>query len=610
MKRYIVKLKENLYSRHKLLGLLFLLGITYFAFSPALDNDFVSWDDQFYVTANPLITQPSLETFQGLPSKIVSLNYHPITMMSLWANASLSGTDSARPFIYTNLIIHLLSTAVLFFLILKLSNQNWMAAFVTSSIFALNPMHVESVIWVSERKDVLYSFFFLSSLLTYCKYLDRSNTRWLIASGFLFILSCLSKAMAVSLVPCLILIDYLSHRDFKSPLLYLEKLPFLLIGILTGLVAIDVQSGGDFYGLLSTAEQSNAMQSTLGLKDRLLNAAYANYYYLKNFIFPSGFSAFHPFSAVDTISPAITGSIGLGFITLLLLSFIQHWRHIVFGLSFYLCTIALVLQFIPVGSAVVAERYTYLPYIGLAYCLGTVFHSMVKNRNGWIPYLITPILLIAFTIQTRTQSDIWQDHTTLFSQVAEKYPEDAYAREYLASGYWQNGDINSAIYHISYAINELGLIKSSAFELLANSHADKGEIKEAIAFYNEAIRLDNQNATARYHRGLVLLEINPTKAIEDFNFCENSGNTYVETLIFSPRGRAHGMLKNYQQAISDFDMAISLYPNDINSYLDRAVTYEYMGLLEHAKEDYAIVLDIEPSEPMAKDRMSQLSSFN
>jgi len=508
-------------------------------------------------------------------------------------------------------MIHLLSTVILFLLTMKLSNDKLVVSFITAAIFALSPMHVESVVWVSERKDVLYSAFFLSSLLTYTHYIDRKGIAWLGLSGILFLLSCLSKAMAVSLVPCLVLIDYLKHRDFKSLTLYLEKVPYLLVGLLTGLIAMDVQSGGDFHGILATAESANAMQKDLGLSDRLVNAAYANYYYLKSFVLPTSLSPFHPYPSAQSINPLITSSAGIGLVMLLLLGYLKDWRHLVFGLSFYLATIALVLQLIPVGSAVVAERYTYLPYIGLAYSFGYLLQRLSQRlsqyNQSWIPYLVTPILLIFLVSQTRTQSDIWQDQVTLFSQAVERYPDDPYSREYLASGYWQQEELDSAIYHVKYAINTLGLVKSSSFELLANCYSDKGEHKKAIAFYNEAIRLDEANSTARYHRGLLLLDHDPLKAIEDFDYCEHSGNTYIQPLIYPPRGRAHGLVKNYEKAIADFNKAIELYPNDINSYLDRAVTYEYMGLVENAKNDYAVVLDIEPKEPLANDRYHILS---
>ena len=589
-------------------GLSLMLAITYIAFIPALDNEFLSWDDQFYITHNPLIQHPSSESFKTLLTQVVSLNYHPITMLSLWANAAISGIESAHPFIFTNLFIHLCNTALVFFLMMSITDRKWIAAFTVAILFGLHPMHVESVVWVSERKDVLYTFFLLASLATYLKYLYKNRIAWISGSLGLFVLACLSKAMAVSLVPCLFLVDYLRQRDFRSVNLYLEKIPYVLIALATGLIAMDVQAGGDFYGLLSTSETANAMNSKVSFQDRLVNAAYANSYYLKSFIYPSEFSAFHPYDSVKSMSPVVTAGVSLGLLSLMIMNFIKGRREVVFGIGFYLATLALVLQLIPVGSVVVAERYTYLPYIGLSYLIGLGLHRLYEANQEWIPALVVPMIaMLSFTL-TRVQSDIWQDHSTLFGQAVEQYPDDPSIREYYASGLWTAGELDSALYHIEYAINELGAVKSSSFELLGNCHAEKGNVKESIAFYNEAVRLDESNVTARYHRGIQLLQVDPAKAIQDFDICELSGNSYNSRLIYAPRGRAYGMLAQFDRALEDLDQAITYFPDDIDNYLDRATTYEYMGMKDKAQDDYSFVNERNPRQINQNELLNQESA--
>jgi tetratricopeptide (TPR) repeat protein len=211
---------------------------------------------------------------------------------------------------------------------------------------------------------------------------------------------------------------------------------------------------------------------------------------------------------------------------------------------------------------------------------------------------------------TSIQSDIWQDHTTLFGQAIGQYPEDPNIREYYASGLWTAEKVDSALYHIEYAINELGLVKSSSFSLLANCYASKGEAKKAIAFYNEALRLDETNVIARYHRGIQLLEVDPAAAIQDFNICEQSQNSYISRLVYAPRGRAYGMLAQFDQAIEDLEQAIAYFPDDLDNYLDRAITYEYMGREDKAKDDYSTVLKRNPSYNLASERIQALESAN
>jgi len=588
------------------LCLTLILVSTFIAYIPAINNDFVNWDDQYYITLNPLIQQPTIDSLRSLLTQVISLNYHPLTMISFWINSKLSGIEAAQPFILTNIIVHLINTLLVYIFTLSATHRNLIIALTTAAIFGLHPMHVESVAWVSERKDVVYSLFFLFSLITYVKSIDRNHKTWLFVSFLLFILACLSKAMAVSLLPCLLLIDYKLDRDFKKARVYLEKFPYLIAALIFGCIALSVQSGGDFYGILTTSETADAINPTLSMVERFINAAYANTYYLKSFIYPSGFSAFHPYSAVTAISQVTTLLVSVGSLGIFIIALFKKWKHLAFGIGFYMATIALVSQIIPVGSAIVAERYTYLPYIGLAYLLGLGCMKLVERFQNYLPVIFILILVSIYCYQTMQQSDRWQDHTTLFTQVIEQYPNDAKAREYLASGFWQNGKIDSALHHIQYAIQTLGLESSSAFELLANCHADKGNSSEAIAFFNKAIHVDESNVTARYHRGIHLLNINPALAIEDFNYCQLSNNAYIAPLIHAPRGRAYGMLGEYHKAVDDFNQAINLFPDDPDNLLDRALTYEYLGRFDKAREDYYTVLQLQPDNQVANSRTNEL----
>ena len=599
----------NNYNKHKTKLNIATIGLvalcTLYAFSPAFDNEFVHWDDQFYVTANPYIQNPTLQSLTALMDKVVSLNYHPLTMASLWVNAKISGLDSATPFIATNLGLHIINAALVFFLTYFLSRKKWIVATCTSLLFALHPMHVESVIWVSERKDVLYSFFLLLGLLCYTRYAKSSNRFMYLGAFGLMIAACLSKAMAVSMLPCMLLIDLWTKRDFKTPKVYLEKVPFLAIALFTGMVALNVQSGGDFYSLLTQLESKQAVSKEISLTDRFSNASFANAYYLKQFILPDQLSPYHPYSMMDEASAYLPHLASVGLIIGLLWAGVKRQWPIVFGLGFYLSTIALVLQFLPVGSTIVADRYTYLPYIGLAYITGLGLYTLVKWSKHWAPALILPALAPLMIYQTTIQSEVWQDHTSLFSQAVETYPNDAFCRKTLASGYWAIGELDSAIHHIKYAVDNLDLVTSPALELLGNCYADKKEPKKALAFLNEAVTLDSTNVTARYHRGLQLLHVDPAIAIQDFNYCEASGNAYVESLIYAPRGRSYGLLGQYPEALEDLTRAIHLFPNDVNNYLDRAVTYNLLGDTEKADLDNkkALLLEQENTHAMTKNTL-------
>ena len=201
--------------------LLAALGVTAICLFPMLQNEFTNWDDQYYVLNNRLLKGPD---WQGIFTEPVVSNYHPVTMLSLALNYSISQLD---PFSYLlfNYLLHLLNTALVFYFIYKISGAKIEVAFLTALIFGIHPLHVESVAWIAERKDVLYTVFFLLSLLQYWRFLETEKRRALWISLVFFILSLLSKPAATILPLVLILLDYWKGRPINRRSL-VEKIPF------------------------------------------------------------------------------------------------------------------------------------------------------------------------------------------------------------------------------------------------------------------------------------------------------------------------------------------------------------------------------------------------
>ena len=334
--------------------------ITAVCLSPTLKNGFVNWDDEYYVVSNALLRGPQ---WIGIFTRPVVSNYHPLTVLSLAANYAISG---AEPWSYLlfSLLLHLANTVLVFWFAWLLSDKKGWVALFTALLFGIHPMHVESVAWISERKDVLYTLFFLLSLIAYWKYLqtDRSAAYW--ACFLLFACSLLSKPAAIVLPLVLLLLDYWKERPFTRRVV-LEKIPFFLVGGLFAVVTLKLQS-------------VTAM-SSLDLYPfwvRLFFASYAIMVYFAWFFVPYPLSAFHPFPLPDHLG----WTVYLSPIFLLALIFlIWHFRKnrvVVFGLLFFLVNILLVLQLVPIGFTIVSERYTYVPYIGLAFLV-----AMIVTRN-------------------------------------------------------------------------------------------------------------------------------------------------------------------------------------------------------------------------------------
>lgn len=573
---------SSLSTLHYIFAYLILIFSTLLAYYPAFDNSFVFWDDQYYVTQNIYINYPTINHLKILLGKAVSLNYHPITMLSLWCNSYFFGIDSASSFVITNVTIHTAASIILFRVFLKISNSNlWLSLFV-ALIFAVHPMHVESVAWVSERKDVLYVFFFFLALYQYLKYKDEGNQRNYFFSLFFFIFSCLSKGMAVSLVPILFFIDFLKGGNNSWKKLLFIKIPFILIGLIIGLIALSIQSGETFFGLISNSSQANALSdpNDFTLIDRLGYTGYSMTYYLMSFFNWSNISAFHPYPIKVNWFYSLVPFL---YISGMYFTFHKN-KKLFFGMGFFLATLILILPYMQIGSAVMADRYTYLPFVGLSYIVALTLSTYIRQNIYLLNSLFFTVIVLCI-LSTRSNVNLWQNHITLFENVVEKYPKDARARTILASGYWKQGMVKKAIVEQEYAINTLGLYTSEGFENLGTFYSDNNEKEKALAFYNHSISLDTNNLVARYHRGLLLMNSQPQKAILDFNKCEEVNDEFITPLIYSPRGNCYGRLQQYDQAIRDFTTAIKLNQDLIISYEDRAMTYQAIGEIELANQD-------------------------
>ncbi len=244
--------------------------------SPALKNGFVNWDDEYYVVSNALLRGPQ---WIGIFTRPVVSNYHPLTVLSLAANYAISGTEPWSYLLF-NLLLHLANTVLVFWFAYLLSDKKRWVALFTALLFGIHPMHVESVVWISERKDVLYTLFFLLSLLAYWKYLQTNRSTGYWACFLLFACSLLSKPAAIVLPLVLLLLDYWKERPFTRRVV-LEKIPFFLVGGLFAVVTLKLQS-------------VTAMTS-LDLYPfwvRLFFASYAIIVYLAWFFVPHPLSAF------------------------------------------------------------------------------------------------------------------------------------------------------------------------------------------------------------------------------------------------------------------------------------------------------------------------------
>jgi hypothetical protein len=317
-----------------------VLGVTLLCYLFSLNNDFLrTWDDHIYVTNNELIKDVSFNSIKRMFTEDDGLygNYHPLTILSLALNYH-DGVGSF-PFHLTNLILHLLNTALVFIFIYLISEKIVVAGLV-SLWFGIHPVHVESVAWISERKDVLYAFFYLLSLITYRLYLKKNlNITWYILTLVFFVCSVLSKSMAVSLSVVLFAIDYLASRKFQLRVI-LEKIPFVLFAIIVGLVAVKLQGESATGGI------------TFPFVNKVLHGFYGFSMYIAKMFIPANLSAFYPYPYPLVNNQWVGSSIpSVLFVTLftsigVMVSVVYLYvkrsplaKHLVFGLGFYVASV-------------------------------------------------------------------------------------------------------------------------------------------------------------------------------------------------------------------------------------------------------------------------------
>ncbi|MCX6250449.1 MAG: hypothetical protein NTX61_06835 [Bacteroidetes bacterium] len=553
-----------------------LVLFTFFLYLHSLKNGFVEWDDQEYIKNNVVIHHLSWVHIKTIFTSFYSFNYHPLTTLTWAFEYAIAGDKSAALYHFDNLLLHLINIILVYWFI-KLLSRNTMIAMITAFWFGVHPMHVESVAWVSERKDLLYGGFFIAALIAWYYYMQASEnlsndhpskpgkkTRYYLVAFLLFLLSLLSKSAAVVFPVILFLLDWLVKRKFTLKMV-VEKIPFFLMALVFGIVAILSQK---------TAMQSNANEWFSPL-NRFFVINYAIFRYLSMLFFPSGMSTLHPFPLFFTgkfvdMMVYISPLINLLIFGVVIFS-IRYTRRYLFGLMFFLITIILVLQILAVGGAYMAERYTYIPYIGLLYIFALIFVEFwKKSGNQAVLRSFLAIIFVGFsiffTIGSWNRIKVWHDTTSLWTDVINKYPLD---------------------YH--------------AYSFRGTARKNDGDQQGAFDDFNKTLFLHPNDASILNNRGNIYFNRHQyTEAFKDYNTALGMDSTIA--VAFNNRGAIKGMNGDIKGAIKDFSRAISLDPGYIDGYRNRGYTFLQMNDPDAARADWtkAVSLGDKTSEEMLK----------
>jgi tetratricopeptide (TPR) repeat protein len=463
-------------------------------------------------------------------------------------------------------------------------------------------MHVESVAWASERKDVLYTFFFLLSMIGYIFYLrDKYNIKYILITLLFFLLSCFSKGQGVVLPIALLCIDYLIKRKINARMV-VEKIPFLIGSLIFGIVAIKAQI------------QESAINSDYLTGAKIIfTGTYGLTMYLIRIILPINLSGAHPYPGVETggfstfiyITPII-----LLILIYLIFRSIKKNRYVLFGAMFFITCIIMVLKLIPLGDTIISERYTYLPYIGIFFVFGNYYSSIIDKFKQYKTLLLVSlgIVILTFSITTFQRCYVWRDTNSFWSDVAAKYPNYWRAPNNIAQGYLQKKDYENAVKYFTQAIECDKMCPPVPYMWRGQIYLDNlKKVDLAIADFKKVIDFPNKNdpsqLDARIDLGLAYYrngQYDDALAIynEALQHDPNFGKTYqLMALVYSRKNE-------YQKALDYYAKALQLNPPKdqlIEALINRGSMYtDVLGKYTEALADFKHILELDPGNTDAK----------
>jgi protein O-mannosyl-transferase len=619
-------------DRQKLIVYLILTVVTLAVFWQVNQYGFV-FDDQGYVTENSHIQSGiTLDGFRWAFSTRYFSLWNPLIWLSFMFDYQLHGLN-AGGYHLTNLILHVMSALLLFWLFNRMTGAIWKSAFV-AALFALHPLHVESVAWIAERKDVLSAFFWMLTLCLYVYYTEKPVIRRYLLVLFCFACALMSKPMVVTLPIVMILLDYwpldrlLSRKIVTSmpevmsvstnqgkkknklkkevlkknispsrvqklsepriggiiPLWQLrEKIPFFILSLV--LVIITLYNP-------NTPDMPNPSRlEQFPFISRLANAPVAFVTYLGKTFWPHDMAVLYPFSDQIPLWQVLGASLLILIISVAVIVMVKRLPYLFAGWLWFSITIAPVIGIIQVSITApyaMADRYHYLPSIGLAVMLAWGIPALIKSeeirKKLLFPAGIIFLAIISFI--SWNQCGYWQNSITLYGHTL-KVTDDNW-RIYYNRGhaYADLGNYRQAIEDLNRAI-EIKPDFAEAYTNRGNAYGILGNYRQAIEDLNRAIEINPDNATAYMNRGVAYYGLgNYSQAIGDYDRAIKINPDNATAYLY--RGNAYKGLGNYKQSIEDYDRASKIInPNNATAYMNRGnVVYSSLGNHSQAIEDY------------------------
>ncbi|MBT8232340.1 MAG: tetratricopeptide repeat protein [Saprospiraceae bacterium] len=597
------------------LSIIVLLLVTFLAFSPSMKNGFVNWDDDIFIYKNDLVINANADNFWTNTKEIFTSDtegtYIPLTLLSFNIEKMLFGFDKLEYWHLNNILLHLICV-LLVYLIGKRLKLGLFGSLVLAGLFALHPLRVESVTWLTERKDVLFGVFYLAGMLSYIKGKQEGfNYKSIVLVAFFFALSLFSKIQAVIFPVSLLLIDiYLSDDHRLKVKDIVVKLPLFVGSLIIGLINMHFLS-----------ENSTFSDQPFEGLDRLFIGAYSCcIYYIKSilpykmsplYVYPNTLSVWHYVALIPFLGTGL----------LLLWAYFKKWRVMFFGLAFFIANVILLLQILGAGQGYLADRFTYIPYFGLFFIFAYFLNKAVQNykEKKVIIYGLVVIVLLSYTFLTFKQTKVWKNGEVLWTYVIGHYENSTLAWRNRANYYRDNNNIDAAIADYTKLIklnpnstktytaiskmyynftNKDSIRKGLEYDLMAvklkpndvefkvnaaSTYLKLNEHNQALSLLSDAEKIDPNYADVYRNRAATYIAMNKNnRALDDINrYLEMKSNVPI---MWYHKSRIHNLFAQYDEALKAANTSIRLSKDPYHFY-ERAISNYHLGNLDEAKSD-------------------------
>ncbi|WP_051408850.1 tetratricopeptide repeat protein [Syntrophorhabdus aromaticivorans] len=585
-----------------------LVLLTALAFWQVGSCGFINFDDNSYVDGNSRVQQ-------GITARSIiwafttghASNWHPLTWISHMVDVQVFGLRPTWHHLM-NLLFHIANTVLLFFVLHRMTKALWQSAFV-AALFALHPLHVESVAWVAERKDVLSTFFWIIAIGAYASYVERPGLkRYLVVCGS-FILGLLAKPMLVTLPFVLLLLDYwplgrlernpAGEDPAQTPIfrwatvrpLLVEKIPFFVLAAFSCVITYFVQYHG---GAMQPAGK-------LPLAARLANALVSYAAYMGKMLWPVNLAVLYPHPGWWPAWKVLFALVLLAAITAAVMKGARRRPYLPVGWLWYVGTLIPVIGIVQVGSQAMADRYTYIPLIGLfiiaAWGIPGLLVRLPRRRE--VLASLASLCLICLFFLTWKQVSYWRSSITLYNHTLAitKRNGAIYMNRGIAN--WLGGNYGAALADLNNAIENSPWVALN-YVNLGVVHNSLRDHMRAIAAFNKAAELDPGYAPIYLNRGMAYEAMGDyTRAIADFTKAVAINPGFAAA--YGNRGATYGAMGDYTRAIADFNKAIEINPWNAAAHYNRGKAYESIGNHAGAIADFTKAVAINPGFAAAYD---------